>query len=217
MLKLTRTKFALAPTCKTEAQQTFCNNVLENTISFGIGYPGTGKTHGAALAALSLLREGKVLSILVLRPAVAVGREIGYLPGDEQDKIGPYNSHILEILTSMVGDEDIIDSLIEEGVIAFRHVGFLRGSNFNNVVALIDEAQNLTKEELYLLLTRIGDNSKLVLIGDSKQTDIPDSGLEEVIGMIDDLKGVSVTRFTADDCVRHGIVKEIIKRFYEDA
>lgn len=191
----------------------FYHNILENVISFGVGYPGTGKTHGAALAALSLLKEDRVESVLVLRPAVAVGKEIGYLPGDEQDKIGPYNSHITEIFRATVG-EYIVESLIEEGRLAFRHVGFLRGSNFANMVVMVDEAQNLTKEELYLILTRVGDNARLIFTGDTKQSDIENSGLEEVIGMVQDIEGVSVARFQPDDCVRHGIVKEIIKRFF---
>jgi phosphate starvation-inducible protein PhoH and related proteins len=199
---------------KTETQRKFHQAIKDNTISFGLGFPGTGKSYVALHNALKALESGEVEQILILRPMVTVGKEIGFLPGTEEEKLESYVRHIVELLGDMV-NEQYIEDLIDQEKIVFRALAFLRGANFKNTFVVVDEAQNLTKEDCYMVLTRICEGTKIVLVGDTGQKDIRYSGLEDCFKRTQYIAGISVTFFTVDDCVRSPIVKEILRVYYD--
>lgn len=199
---------------KTDAQKNFHEAIKTNTISFGIGFPGTGKSHVAIHSGLKALEDGEVEQLLILRPMVTVGKEIGFLPGTEEEKLNSYVRHIVELLGDMANAQYIEDLIYQERIV-FRALGFLRGANFKNKFVVVDEAQNLTPEDCYMVLTRICEGTKIVLIGDTGQKDIKHSGLDDCFTRTRHISGIHTTLFTADDCVRSPIVKEIIKAYYD--
>lgn len=178
-------------------------------IVFGIGSAGTGKTYVAASYAAGELFHRKVQKIILTRPNVETGRGMGFLPGELEEKYAPYLQPFDSVFTRTLG-KGFYEYALKSHDIEPRPIGFMRGSSFENAIILVDEAQNLTKTELKMLLSRIGKNCKIVLSGDPKQVDISDSGLGDAVQRLEGLPGVEVVRFLDDDIVRSAMCKQII-------
>jgi phosphate starvation-inducible PhoH-like protein len=178
-------------------------------VIFGIGSAGTGKTYVAASYAAGELFHRRVNKIILTRPNVETGRGMGFLPGELDEKYAPYLQPFDAVFTRSLG-KGFYDYALKSKDIEPRPIGFMRGSSFDNCVILVDEAQNLTKTELKMLLSRIGKNCKIVLSGDPKQTDILDSGLDDAVKRLENLPNIEVIRFLDADIVRSQMCKQII-------
>lgn len=198
---------------KTDRQKTYHQMILSHTLTMGMGPAGTGKTHIAATAAAIMLLEKKIETIIVSRPAVESGRGLGFLPGELEDKWAPYFKPVRRILEKRLGVSHV-ENLIRNGVIQIAPLEFLRGDTFENAFVMLDEAQNTTCDEMKTFLTRIGDNCKVVVDGDVEQIDIKEpSGLVDALERLRGMRDYSVMEFEEEDIVRHGIVREVIKRY----
>lgn len=178
-------------------------------VIFGIGSAGTGKTFIAASYAAGELFHRRISKVILTRPNVETGRGMGFLPGELDEKYAPYLLPFDAVFTRALG-KGFYDYALKSHDIEPRPIGFMRGSSFDNAVILVDEAQNLTKTELKMLLSRIGKNCKIILSGDPKQTDISDSGLEDAVKRLENLPGIEVVRFLDQDIVRSQMCKQII-------
>jgi phosphate starvation-inducible PhoH-like protein len=199
-------------------QASYVNRIRKHDISFGIGPAGTGKTYLAVAAAVEALENDEVRRIILARPAVEAGERLGFLPGDLAQKIDPYLRPLYDALYEMQGF-DHVAKLIERHVIEVAPLAFMRGRTLNEAYVILDEAQNTTKEQMKMFLTRIGFGSKVIVTGDITQTDLPDkrhSGLQHVIDILQDVEGVSFTFFDKKDVVRHPLVQRVVAA-YEDA
>ncbi len=198
-------------------QKNYIDAIRKNDIVFGIGPAGTGKTYlGVAMAASALANE-QVRTIILIRPAVEAGEKLGFLPGDMAQKVDPYLRPLLDALGNMLGQEKTRE-LIERGTIEIAPLAFMRGRTLTNAFVLLDEAQNTTREQMKMFLTRIGFDSQAVITGDITQVDLPrlgQSGLLEAEKIIQGIKGISFCYFSKADVVRHPLVQKIIKA-YED-
>ena len=195
---------------KTVGQQKYVDDIKKNTIVFGIGPAGTGKTFLAVAMAVTALKQKQIARIILTRPAVEAGENLGFLPGDLQSKIDPYLRPLYDALGEMLGPESF-SKHIEKGVIA--PLAYMRGRTLDDAFIILDEAQNTTPEQMKMFLTRLGNNSKAIVTGDITQIDLPflkKSGLVEVIGILDNIAGISIFRFTHKDVVRHPLVQKII-------
>jgi phosphate starvation-inducible PhoH-like protein len=200
---------------KTHGQQKYIEAIRENTLTFGIGPAGTGKTYLAMAAAVDSLISGSVRRIILTRPAVEAGERLGFLPGDLTAKVDPYLRPLYDALWDMLGPEETA-SLIERGTIEIAPLAYMRGRTLNDACVILDEAQNTTPEQMKMFLTRLGFNSKMVITGDISQTDLPvdrHSGLRVVRGILSDIPGVSFVELTAGDVVRHRIVASIVEAY----
>ena len=201
-------------------QKIFLNNITENEINFGIGPAGTGKTYLAVAAAVDALLKEKVDRIILIRPAVEAGEKLGFLPGDLSQKVDPYLRPLYDALYEMLGIEKTEKFLIR-GIIEIAPLAYMRGRTLNNSFIIVDESQNTTKEQMKMILTRMGFGSNLVINGDLTQVDLPKnikSGLSHAIEVINGTDGIGFTTFESVDVVRHPLVKKIIDayKFYED-
>lgn len=196
------------------AQETYQNAIYENDIIFGIGSSGTGKTFLAATYAARELFYKRVDKIVITRPNVETGRSLGFLPGELDEKFAPYLEPFVGAFTKALG-KGFYDYCIKEKTIEPKPLGFMRGATFENCILLLDEAQNITKTEFKMILSRIGKNCKVILSGDPSQVDIKDSGLEDAIRRLEGIKGVEVVRFIDDDIVRSKLCKEVILAYNE--
>ena len=201
-------------------QKIFLNNITENEINFGIGPAGTGKTYLAVAAAVDALLKEKVDRIILIRPAVEAGEKLGFLPGDLSQKVDPYLRPLYDALYEMLGIEKTEKFLIR-GIIEIAPLAYMRGRTLNNSFIIVDESQNTTKEQMKMILTRMGFGSNLVINGDLTQVDLPKnikSGLSHAIEVINGTDGIGFTSFESVDVVRHPLVKKIIDayKFYED-
>lgn len=178
-------------------------------IVFGIGSAGTGKTYVAASYAAGELFHRRISKIVLTRPNVETGRGLGFLPGELDEKYAPYLQPFDQVFTRTLG-KGFYDYALKSKTIEPRPIGFMRGSSFDNCVILVDEAQNLTKTEFKMLLSRIGKNCKVILSGDPKQTDILDSGLQDAVNRLRNLEGIEVIEFLDDDIVRSKMCKQVI-------
>ncbi len=198
-------------------QKLYIDAIRKNDIVFGIGPAGTGKTYlGVAMAASALTNE-QVRTIILIRPAVEAGEKLGFLPGDMAQKVDPYLRPLLDALGNMLG-QDKTRELIERGIIEIAPLAFMRGRTLNNAFVLLDEAQNTTREQMKMFLTRIGFDSQAVVTGDSTQIDLPrrgQSGLIEAEKILQKISGIGFCYFSKSDVVRHPLVQKIIKA-YED-
>ena len=209
---------------KTASQSKYFESIKNNTLSIGIGSAGTGKTHIPTVYALECLRKRQVERIICTRPNVQAGDDFGFLPGTLEEKYYPFMKPILEIMSNFL-PEKVIASLIKNGQLVGLPVNFLRGNNFHNSFILLDEGQNLTPKQSELILSRVGENSKVVINGDYYQCDIEDDllksgekpGLIDVLTMTKGMKSISVTVFGEEDIVRSEFAKEIILRYNERA
>lgn len=202
---------------KTPNQQTYMRAIRDNTLSFGIGPAGTGKTYLAMAAAVEALLSGTVKRILLTRPAVEAGERLGFLPGDLTQKIDPYLRPLYDALWDMLGPDETA-SLMEKGTIEIAPLAYMRGRTLNDSCVVLDEAQNTSPEQMKMFLTRLGFNSKMIITGDVTQTDLPSqskSGLTVVRDILDGISGVSFVQLTARDVVRHRIVAAIVEAYQQ--
>jgi phosphate starvation-inducible PhoH-like protein len=187
----------------------------ENTITFGIGPAGTGKTYLAMAKAVAALQAKKVNRIILTRPAVEAGEKLGFLPGTLTEKIDPYLRPLFDALHDMI-DPDSIPRLMQSGVIEVAPLAFMRGRTLNDSFIILDEAQNTTPEQMKMFLTRLGFGSKMVITGDVTQVDLPNgskSGLRIIRDILGTLDDISFIELTADDVVRHRLIGDIVKAY----
>ena len=203
--------------CKTVGQKTYVSAIKKNTVVFGVGPAGTGKTYLAVCMAVSAFKSKQVERIILTRPAVEAGEKLGFLPGDLQTKVDPYLRPLYDALQEMLGLETYA-KLMERGAIEVAPLAYMRGRTLSNAFIILDEAQNTTKEQMKMFLTRLGEGSKAVVTGDITQIDLDgkESGLVHAMKILDGVEGVSVCTLTAKDVVRHPLVMRII-RAYEKA
>lgn len=195
-----------------ESQEIYVNKINNNTLTFCIGPAGTGKTWCAAMAAATAFKDKSVDKIIITRPLVEAGEKVGFLPGDLNEKIGPYVAPFVDALSRIMGSGQV-EALIEHQKIVFLPLAFMRGHSWNNAFVVLDEAQNVTKSQMKLFLTRIGKGTKVIVDGDISQKDINVFGLEDALERLARVKGVAVHQFSEKDIVRSGIVVDIIKAY----
>lgn len=200
---------------KTPSQKIYIETIKKNDITFGVGPAGTGKTYLAMAMAVSYLKQQKVSRIILTRPAVEAGEKLGFLPGTLTEKVDPYLRPLYDALYEMV-DPDKIKDMLEKNIIEIAPLAFMRGRTLNDAFIILDEAQNTTKEQMKMFLTRIGFGSKAVITGDITQIDLPkvsQSGLIEALKVLEGVKGIGICRFSEKDVVRHPVVQRIITAY----
>ncbi len=200
---------------KTVGQKNYVKAIQDNTISFGVGPAGTGKTYLAVAMAVTALRKREVNRIILTRPAVEAGEKLGFLPGDLQTKIDPYLRPLYDAMYEMLGMESF-QRHMEKGTIEIAPLAYMRGRTLDDSFIILDESQNTTPEQMKMFLTRLGFNSKAVITGDITQIDLPDgktSGLKQALNVISGIEGISVTYLTSRDVVRHSLVTKIIEAY----
>ena len=200
---------------KTIGQKEYVNAILKQTVTIGVGPAGTGKTYLAVALAVSALKEKKVDKIILTRPAVEAGEKLGFLPGDLQEKVNPYLRPLYDGLQEMLG-LDSYQKLMEKGVIEVAPLAYMRGRTLNNAFIILDEAQNTTREQMKMFLTRLGENSIMVVTGDLTQIDLPEgkkSGLKNAVTVLKDVKDIAIRFLSEKDVVRHPLVQEIVKAY----
>ena len=204
---------------KTVGQKNYCDNIRNNTITIGVGPAGTGKTYLAVAAAVAAFRGRTVNRIILTRPAVEAGERLGFLPGDLQNKVDPYLRPLYDALYDMLGAETF-QKYQERGSIEVAPLAYMRGRTLDDSFIILDEAQNTTREQMKMFLTRLGFGSKIVITGDVTQIDLPDdkvSGLKDAVRVLDGVKDIAICRLTAADVVRHALVQEIISAYERSA
>lgn len=200
---------------KTEGQQRYVASIRDNTITLGIGPAGTGKTFLSVALAAFYLKNREVDRIILTRPAVEAGEKLGYLPGDLQEKVDPYLRPLYDALHEMFGLEQV-SHFMETGVIEVAPLAYMRGRTLERAFVILDEAQNTTPEQMKMFLTRLGNQSKMVINGDKTQVDLPmhtQSGLKEAEYVLQGIVDIGMVYFTEEDVVRHGLVSRIIKAY----
>ena len=201
--------------CKTVGQKKYVDAIKKNTVVFGVGPAGTGKTYLAVALAVSAFKNKEVEKIILTRPAVEAGEKLGFLPGDLQNKVDPYLRPLYDALQEMLGMDGYL-KLIERGVIEIAPLAYMRGRTLDDSFIILDEAQNTTREQMKMFLTRLGFNSKMVVTGDVTQIDLPDgkrSGLTDAMRILRNVPDISINTFTEKDVVRHKLVQDIIKAY----
>ena len=202
---------------KTIGQKEYIKSVLNNTITIGVGPAGTGKTYLAVAAAVQAFRDKQVNRIILTRPAVEAGERLGFLPGDLQSKVDPYLRPLYDALFDMLGAETY-QKYLERGNIEVAPLAYMRGRTLDDSFIILDEAQNTSREQMKMFLTRLGFGSKIVITGDVTQIDLPDgkaSGLKEAMRVLRKVEGIGICELTNNDVVRHVMVQRIVKA-YED-
>jgi len=200
---------------KTFGQKNYVEAIKNNTIVFGIGPAGTGKTYLAVAMAVAAYRNKEVSRIVLTRPAVEAGEKLGFLPGDLQNKVDPYLRPLYDALYDMMGSENFA-KLQERQTIEVAPLAYMRGRTLDDAFIILDEAQNTTPEQMKMFLTRLGHNSKAVITGDITQVDLPEgkkSGLVDASKILHDIEGISINYFTDTDVVRHQLVQKIIRAY----
>ena len=200
---------------KTIGQKKYCEAINKNTITFGVGPAGTGKTYLAVALAVTAFRAKQVDKIILTRPAVEAGEKLGFLPGDLQSKVDPYLRPLYDALFDMLGTENF-QKYQERGSIEVAPLAYMRGRTLDDSFIILDEAQNTTPEQMKMFLTRLGFNSKMVVTGDITQIDLPagkKSGLTKVMRILKNVDDIEICKFTQKDVVRHRLVQEIIKAY----
>lgn len=200
---------------KTLGQQRYMKAISKNTITIGVGPAGTGKTYLAVAAAVAAFREKAVNRIILTRPAVEAGERLGFLPGDLQNKVDPYLRPLYDALYDMLGAETY-QKYLERGNIEAAPLAYMRGRTLDDSFIILDEAQNTTREQMKMFLTRLGFGSKIVITGDITQIDLPSdkvSGLKDAVRILDNVPDIAICRLTASDVVRHALVQRIIAAY----
>ena len=200
---------------KTIGQQEYMKAIQNNTITIGVGPAGTGKTYLAVAAAVAAFRERTVNRIILTRPAVEAGERLGFLPGDLQNKVDPYLRPLYDALYDMLGPETF-QKYQERGSIEVAPLAYMRGRTLDDSFIILDEAQNTTREQMKMFLTRLGFGSKIVITGDVTQIDLPDdkvSGLKDAVRVLEDVKDIAICKLTSADVVRHALVQQIINAY----
>ena len=206
---------------KTIGQKEYIQSVLKNTVTIGVGPAGTGKTYLAVAAAVQAFREKQVNRIILTRPAVEAGERLGFLPGDLQSKVDPYLRPLYDALFDMLGAETY-QKYLERGNIEVAPIAYMRGRTLDDSFIILDEAQNTSREQMKMFLTRLGFGSKIVITGDVTQIDLPDgkaSGLREAMRVLKNVEGIGICELTNADVVRHVMVQRIVRAYesYENA
>ncbi|HBK02523.1 MAG TPA: phosphate starvation-inducible protein PhoH [Clostridiales bacterium] len=204
--------------CKTVGQKIYVDEIKKNTVVFGVGPAGTGKTYLAVAMAVSALKNKEVEKIILTRPAVEAGERLGYLPGDLQSKVDPYLRPLYDALQEMLGLESYL-RLLERGIIEIAPLAYMRGRTLNNSYVILDEAQNTTKEQMKMFLTRMGEGSRMIITGDVTQIDLPaekKSGLKHAVSILKNVEGIGIVNLSYKDVVRHPLVMKIIKAYTKD-
>lgn len=203
---------------KTAGQDAYIRTIRDHDLAFGIGPAGTGKTFLAVAVAVHLLKTGAVQRVVLARPAVEAGERLGFLPGDLQDKINPYLRPLLDALHDML-DFNTIRRFMDSDVIEISPLAFMRGRTLNNSVILLDEAQNTTKGQMKMFLTRMGHGSRMIITGDTTQIDLVDpleSGLIDAVRRLQRVPGVGFAQLSGEDVVRHSLVQRVIRAYGEE-
>lgn len=204
---------------RTKNQRKMLEAAKKNDIVFAIGPAGTGKTYTAVAIAVLALKEREIRRIILTRPAVEAGENLGFLPGDLKEKIDPYLRPLYDALEDMI-PSDKLKSMVESRTVEIAPLAFMRGRTLDNCYVILDEAQNSTDLQLKMFLTRMGPNAKLIITGDLTQVDLPRkqmSGLGKALRILDNIKGISIIQLDTDDVVRHRLVKDIIQAYDKDA
>lgn len=200
---------------KTIGQQKYMKAIQKNTITVGVGPAGTGKTYLAVAAAVAAFRERTVNRIILTRPAVEAGERLGFLPGDLQNKVDPYLRPLYDALYDMLGPETY-QKYLERGSIEVAPLAYMRGRTLDDSFIILDEAQNTTREQMKMFLTRLGFGSKIVITGDVTQIDLPEekvSGLKDAIRVLEGVEDIAICTLTSSDVVRHALVQKIINAY----
>lgn len=200
---------------KTVGQQEYMKAIAKHTVTLGVGPAGTGKTYLAVAAAVAAFRERTVNRIILTRPAVEAGERLGFLPGDLQNKVDPYLRPLYDALYEMLGPETF-QKYQERGSIEVAPLAYMRGRTLDDSFIILDEAQNTTKEQMKMFLTRLGFGSKVVITGDVTQIDLPSdkvSGLKDAMRVLEEVKDIAICRLTSADVVRHALVQQIINAY----
>ena len=203
---------------KTLGQKTYCDAIANNTITLGIGPAGTGKTYLAVAAAVAAFRAEEVNRIILTRPAVEAGERLGFLPGDLQSKVDPYLRPLYDALFDMLG-ADTYQKYLERGNIEVAPLAYMRGRTLDDSFIILDEAQNTSREQMKMFLTRIGFGSRVVITGDVTQIDLPGdkvSGLKEAMRVLKGIDDIAICKLTGADVVRHELVQKIIEAYEKD-
>ena len=204
---------------KTLGQRDYCEAIRDNTVTLGIGPAGTGKTYLAVAAAVAAFRAKEVNRIILTRPAVEAGERLGFLPGDMQSKVDPYLRPLYDALFDMFGAETY-NKYLERGNIEVAPLAYMRGRTLDDSFIILDEAQNTSREQMKMFLTRMGFGSKMVITGDITQIDLPGdkpSGLKEAMKVLRGVEGIGIMELTQDDVVRHVLVQKIIEAYEKHA
>lgn len=204
--------------CKTVGQKTYVDRIKKDSVTFGVGPAGTGKTYLAVCLAVQAYKQKQAEKIILTRPAVEAGEKLGFLPGDLQTKVDPYLRPLYDALEEMLGTENYV-KLMEKGTIEVAPLAYMRGRTLSNAFIILDEAQNTTREQIKMFLTRLGDNSKMVVTGDITQIDLPDgkkSGLEDAVRVLGGVDGISIVYLSDKDVVRNPLVMSIVKAYDAD-
>ena len=200
---------------KSSNQNKFIDAINNNTITFGIGAAGTGKTFLAVACAVKALESGNIKKIILVRPAIEAGEKLGFLPGDLAEKVDPYLQPLYDSLYECLGFDNV-NKLLEKKIIEIAPLAYMRGRTLNDAFIILDEAQNTTISQMQMFLTRIGFGSTTVVTGDVSQIDLPNSvqsGLKDCLEFVLDIKGIDVVRFQPKDVMRHKIVSSIISEY----
>jgi phosphate starvation-inducible PhoH-like protein len=203
---------------KTAGQRAFVASIAKNTLTFGIGPAGTGKTFLAIVMAVRALKEREISRIVLSRPAVEAGEKLGFLPGDLKEKVDPYLRPLYDALGESL-DDATVGKYLERGVIEVAPLAYMRGRTLSDAFVILDEAQNASREQLKMFLTRLGAGSKMIVSGDVTQIDLPrgaHSGLVDVERLFSDIEGVGVVRMTESDIVRHPLVAKLVAAYQRD-
>lgn len=201
--------------CKTVGQSEYIKKIKKNTVVFGIGPAGTGKTYLAMAMAVNAFRKNEVSKIILTRPAIEAGEKLGFLPGDLQSKVDPYLRPLYDALFEIMGLENF-EKNMEKGLIEVAPLAYMRGRTLNNAFIVLDEAQNTTSPQMKMFLTRIGFNSKVVVTGDLTQVDLPSekmSGLKVAMKILEGVEGIGFSYLSKNDVVRHPIVQRIVEAY----
>ncbi|WP_051533531.1 PhoH family protein [Anaerovibrio sp. RM50] len=200
---------------KTLGQRVYVDAIKKNSITFGVGPAGTGKTYLAVVLACAALRNREVEKLILTRPAVEAGEKLGFLPGDLQEKVDPYLRPLYDALQDILG-QDTYQKLMTKGVIEIAPLAYMRGRTLENAYVILDEAQNTTAKQMKMFLTRLGFGSKMVVTGDPGQIDLPrgvTSGLLEATKVLENVKGIEIVRMEAMDVIRHDVVSRIVEAY----
>ena len=203
---------------KSENQRLYLDAIRTHDLTFGIGPAGTGKTYLAVAAAVGALKAGSVRRVILSRPAVEAGEKLGYLPGDLEAKVNPYLRPLLDALQDMV-DYPTLKRFMASDVVEVSPLAFMRGRTLNDAIIILDEAQNTTRGQMKMILTRLGQRSKMIITGDTTQIDLPDpreSGLIDAVRRLSRVRGVAAVTLTGQDIVRHGLVQRIVDAYGGD-
>ena len=217
-IKIARTMSGKLIYPKTLGQKEYYYALKHNDVVFGIGPAGTGKTYLAVVFAVQALKNNEVKKIILTRPAVEAGENLGFLPGDLKEKVDPYLRHLYDALYDMLGQEQT-ERLIEKGTIEIAPLAYMRGRTLEDAYVILDEAQNTTDAQMKMFLTRLGFNSKMIVTGDVTQIDLPKgimSGLKRALHILKDVQGIRFVYLSAMDVVRHPVVQKIIERYESD-